>query len=154
MTRNRLISALSIAALVASAASSAGEIYKWTDVDGNVHYVDRPTGQPNESRMNIASSRTDNAVVLARVQARRESRAVAGQVVSEASPELSKEQIRAEQQKRQENCQTYRDRLEQFLRSERLYKEDDAGERKYLDEEQILAARERVQEQIKEYCGT
>ena len=153
MTRLRHLLVFSIAALFASGLAVGSEIYKWTDTDGNVHYVDRPTGQPDEQRLDIYSTRTDNAAVYARVQARREARATADQVASEAPPEMSKEEIRAEQRERQKKCEMYRARLEQFLRSQRLYKEDESGERVYLDEEQTLAARNRVEEQIKEYCG-
>ena len=153
MKRLRHLLVFSMAALLASGMAVGSDVYKWTDEDGNVHYVDRPTGQPDEERMDIFSSRTDNAAVQARVQARQEARAAAEQVASEAPPEMSKEEIRAEQRERQQKCEMYRARLEQFLRSQRLYKEDDAGERVYLDEEQTLAARDRVEEQIKEYCG-
>lgn len=154
MTRHSLIAAISIAALLATGAVAAGEIYRWTDENGNNHYVDRPSGQPDEARLDIVSHRTDNAAVSARVQARRESQALADQVAAEAPAEMSREEMRAEQAERQQKCQMYRDRLEQFLRSQRLYKEDDAGERQYLSEDEILAARQRVQDQIEKYCGS
>ena len=48
----------------------------------------------------------------------------------------------------------YRDRLQSFLRSQRLYEEDDAGERTYLSDDEIMAARSRVEDQIQEYCGS
>ncbi len=35
----------SMLALVAANAVLAGDIYKWTDEDGNVHYGDRPAGE-------------------------------------------------------------------------------------------------------------
>ncbi len=141
------------AALITSGTAIAGEIYKWTDADGNVHYEDRPTfGAPIE-RLAIASKKTDNSAVQARLEANREARATAEQVASEAPPEMSREEVRAEQQKRTEQCQMYRARLESFINSQRLYREDDAGERVYLEEKEILAARTRVEEQIKEYCG-
>lgn len=154
MKRYRLMTAISIAALLATGAASASEIYKWTDDDGNVHYVDRPSGQPNEARMDIISAKTDNAAVTARTQARREARAAAEQAASEAPTGMSKEEIRAEQAERQKKCQMYRDRLEQFLQSQRLYKQDDSGERQYLSEDEVMAARQRVQGQIEEYCGS
>ncbi len=54
---------LAVSVLLACAAASAGEVYKWTDKDGRVHYGDRPkheaealdtkpgsgTGEPSES---------------------------------------------------------------------------------------------------------
>jgi hypothetical protein len=141
------------AALITSGTAVASEIYKWTDADGNVHYEDRPTADAPIERMAIASRKTDNSVVQARLDERRKARATAEQVASEAPPEMSREEIRAEQEKRQERCEMYRARLESFVNSQRLYREDDAGERVYLEEKEILAARNRVEGQIKEYCG-
>lgn len=146
---------VSVATLSLCASAGSSEIYKWTDPDGNVHYEDRPTGEPDEHRVTeIQSARTDYSAVQARVDARREAQAAAAQVAAEAPPEMTKEEVRAEQQKRQEQCQMYRDRMDSFLQSARLYEENDAGERTYLDEDQTMAARAKVEEQIKKYCGT
>ena len=141
------------AALVTAGTAVAGEIYKWTDAEGNVHYEDRPSGNIPVQRVAIISRNTDNAAVQARVAAQRESRATDDQVESEAPPEMSRQEIRAEQAKRKERCDQYRARLETMMSAPRLYREDEAGERVYLDEEQIQAAQNRVREQIKEYCG-
>jgi len=150
----RLGLTISIAALLTGSLAVAGEIYKWTDNDGNVHYEDRPTGDTQMERMDIVSRNTDNSVVQARVDARIKAKDAARQVASEAPPEMTPEELRAEQKDRQEKCQTYRDRLQAFLRSQRLYKEDDAGDRSYLSEVEVMEARTRVEGQIKEYCGS
>lgn len=141
------------AALATGGTAVASEIYKWTDGDGNVHYEDRPTTNAVVERLDVVSRNTDNSAVQARMTENREARAAAKQVASEAPATMSKEELRAEQEKRQEQCQTYRARLESFLRSQRLYREDESGERQYLDEDEVMAARTRVEGQIKEYCG-
>lgn len=143
-----------IAALFTCGLAVAGEIYKWTDDDGNVHYEDRPTGDTEMERMDVVSRNTDNTIVQARVDANRKARDAARQVASEAPPEMSKEELRAEQQARQEKCQSFRDRLQAFLRSQRLYEDSDDGERKYLSEAEVMAARAKVEGQIEEYCGS
>lgn len=153
MKHKQLRIALACAALMASGLATAGEIYKWTDTEGNVHYEDRPIGPANVEHMNIVSRNTDDAAVQARIDANRAERAVRQQVAEEAPPEMTREEIRAEQQERAEKCQMYRDRLQAFLRSTRLYEEDDAGERTYLDDDEVMAARARVEDQIQEYCG-
>jgi len=153
MMKYRLPITIACAAFMASGLAVAGEIYKWTDEDGNVHYEDRPVGKTDMEHVDIVSRSTDNSVVQARVDADREARAASRQVASEAPAEMTKEEVRAEQQARQEKCMQYRSQLESFLRSQRLYKEDDAGERAYLSEDEIMAARSRVEGQIQEYCG-
>ena len=74
-------------AIVISASAFADEIYKWTDEDGNVHYVDRPSGEASEERLQFTYNRTnteslDNRVAAQRSaeDSRQEARAQAGQV--------------------------------------------------------------------------
>ncbi len=154
MKHFRLVLTVAMAASMACGMAIAGEIYKWTDDDGSVHYEDRPTGNASIERLDVMSRNTDNTVVLARLDADRKARDAARQVASEAPPKMSKAELRAEQEKRQQECQKYRDRLERFLQSRRIYKEDDAGERQYLSDDEVTAARSRVEGQIQEYCGS
>ena len=154
MKHYRLVLTVAAAALMASGLTVAGDIYKWTDDDGYLHYEDRHTGNPETKRLDIESKNTDNSAVQASLVASREDRDAARQVTSEAPPEMTKAEIRAEQKNRQAQCRSYRVRLEDFLRSQRLYQEDDAGDRHYLSEDELIAARSRVREQIQEYCGS
>jgi hypothetical protein len=149
----RLPMTLAIGALLGAGLCSAGEIYKWVDEQGNVHYEDRPTGDGDLERVDIVTQDTNNSVVQARIDAARKERAAARQAAEDAPPEMTRQELRAEQEARQEKCQQYREQLETMLQSTRLYREDDSGERVYLDENEILAARERVQDKIDENCG-
>lgn len=152
MSRYALI-LVTAAALAATGAAVAGEIYKWTDENGTVHYVDRPTGDPSEERVAVLSNRTDSGSVKASVEARRERVAARDEAKAQkAEAQKVAEQEQADKEKRQADCQMYRDRLEGFLQAPRLYREDDSGERVYLDDEQILATRQKVQDQIQETC--
>jgi hypothetical protein len=154
MNRLRLPMTIACAALLASGVAVAGEIYKWIDENGNVHYEDRPVGEANVERVTAVRTRnTDSAAVAARVSEQRKARAAARQVAAEAPPEMSKEELRAEQQARHDKCQSYRAKLQAFLTAPRMYEEDEAGERNYLEEDEILAARSKVEEKIEEYCG-
>ncbi len=46
----------------------------------------------------------------------------------------------------------YKERLQTYLTSRRLYRQGENGERIYLNEEETLAARAKVQEKIVEFC--
>jgi hypothetical protein len=143
---------ITTAALVFSGTAVSGEIYKWTDEDGNVHYEDRPTGDDVE--LVAFSSNTDSAAVRASISARRANetaRKDARNKRDEDSQTAADEQlIAAERVKR---CQDSRTRMETYLTSRRLYKEGEAGERIYLDDSQIMDARSDAQEDIQKYCG-
>lgn len=148
------LQALTLVAVAISAAALAGDVYKYIDADGNVHYVDRPTGEPSEQRLAIVSKPTDHSAVQARVQARVDVRNTAREAAAAAPEEPTREEIRAEREKHQQECQAFRDRLERFVQSRRLYREDEQGERVYLDEEQTRTARDRVAQQVQEHCDS
>jgi hypothetical protein len=140
-------------AVAASTAVSASDIYRWTDAEGNVHFGDRPTGAATEERMTISSTPTDPDRVSSIVQARNDARAARnGAEAAAKAAEPTAEELRAAEAEREEKCTTYKERLQKFVTSRRLYREDEKGERVYLDEEETLAARARVQEQVLEYC--
>jgi len=140
------------AALAFSGAALSGEIYKWTDEDGNVHYEDRPTGE--EVELVAFTSSTDSSAVRASIDARRANEATRADQRSkrdEDAQEATDAQLAADQLVQQ--CKESRTRMETYLTSRRLYKEGDAGERVYLDDEQIMDARATAQEDIQNYCG-
>lgn len=145
---------LMIIAIVAAAGNVvAGEIYKWTDADGNVHYVDRPTGDPTEERVDVISNRTDNAAVRASVQARLDRQAEREEALNKAAEDQqSATAAQSEREQREKQCTSYRERLESYLQSRRLYRENESGERVYLDEDEVMTARAALQKKIQETC--
>jgi hypothetical protein len=136
---------------------AAAEIYKWVDADGNVQYGDRPSGAQSEVQLQIASQPTDPARIEAQTTARLEQQAAASEAAREAAanepPGPTEEELRTEARERAEKCTMYRARLEKFVQSRRLYREDANGERVYLDEAETQAARDNVQHQVEEYCS-
>ena len=145
--------ALMLAIAVAGAAY-AGDIYKWTDEEGNVHFGDRPETETSE-RLAIQSRPTDPARIQAQTQARAEARAKAAEEkAAVAAEEPSPEELQAQAKERAQKCSTYKARMQKYVTSRRLYREDENGERVYLDEDEMLAAREKVESQIEEYCDS
>ena len=56
-------------------------------------------------------------------------------------------------EQRDARCQEHRARLEIYLQARHLYRENEAGEREYLDESQTLEARQKVEELIQKDCS-
>ena len=152
--RNRAITiaTTTLLTLVVAGTALAGEIYKWTDADGNVHYGDRPVSNQSE-RLNIKSKPTNSASVqattLARVDARAQEREEAANLPAGPSPE----ELRAEAKQRAEQCTASKAQLQKFLTSRRIYREDENGERVYMDEAEMQATRERSENQVEEFCN-
>ncbi|MCB1845261.1 MAG: DUF4124 domain-containing protein, partial [Halioglobus sp.] len=153
----RILSVALLSVMIASTVT-AGEIYKWMDADGSVHYGDRPADDAVAERLDIQSQPTDPtriaAIAQARIDARsqaREQAAAAGDNAADEKPSPAEQRRIAEE--RAQKCTTYKERLQSFLQSRRLYREDADGERVYLDEQETQAARENVQSKVEEYCS-
>lgn len=154
MKRKLLVLTLSALAVMTGATVSAAEIYKYVDEEGNVLYVDRPTGESGGERLDVIYSRTDNAAVNNQVRQRQEYTAAREEARTESSNRREADkQARAEVEARAAKCQQHRARLESYLQSRRLYRENETGEREYLDETQTLEARQKVEEQIQKNCS-
>ena len=142
-----------VVAISAAGALFAGEIYKWTDEEGSVHYSDRPVASGNAERMDIRSRPTDAARVQAEVQARADARAEHTEQEAAAPRGPSAEELQAQAREREEKCAKYSDRQFEFTRARRIYRLDESGERVYYTEEEMADAREKVERLVNEYCN-
>lgn len=144
---------LAAAALGCSSAVLSGEIYKWIDENGNVHYEDRPLGDEVQ-RVDVISSSTDSSAVQASIDARRARESERAEARSKrGEQEQAAAEARAEAERRVAKCQESRARMESYLQARRLYNENAAGEREYLDDDGVMQARERVQAEIQKHCN-
>ena len=139
--------------LLAAGSVAASEIYRYVGENGNVHYRDRPTGEAGERRLAIVSRATDEGTVQAQIDARLEREAAREAARQAASGEEASAERRQEAADRAAMCQENRSRLQTYIESRRLYREDENGERVYLDGDQREAAEEKVRELIAEYCN-
>ncbi len=150
----RAIAVALMLAVTAAGPAAAGDIFKWTDEDGNVHFGDVPVNAESE-KVAIQSRPTNPARVQAMVQSRADAAAKAAEEQAAATPAgPSPEELQAQADARVEKCSKYRAQLQRFVTSRRLYRQDESGERVYLDEDEMLAARERVENQVQDYCSS
>ena len=154
--RYQAIAHVLLLALIAAGTATAAEIYKWTDEEGNVHFGDRPDGEEPE-KVAIQSRSTDPARVQASVQARAAATAKSAEeeaAAAAAQQGPTPEELQAQADEKAEKCNTYRARLQKYVTSRRLFREDENGERVYLDESETQAAREKIENQVQKYCSS
>ena len=145
--------AASILTLAASGIAFTGDIYKWVDEDGHVHYGDKPVGAQSE-RMTIQSTPTDPTRIAAQAQANAAARMEVREAkATAAAEEPSEEALRAMALERRKTCEKARADMQRMVSARHLYSEDDSGERVYLDEAEMQAVRERAENQVSEFCG-
>ena len=139
--------------VIATGTLHGTEIYKWTDEEGIVHFTELPTGVDGEEHLAIPSRPTDPAKVRAAVQARADAQKRTEQEAASAPPGPTPEELEAAARSREERCNKYRERQTRFMQNRRIYRMDENGERVYYNEDEMQAAREQVQNLVKEYCS-
>ena len=141
MLRSLLL--LTAASAVLAAGTVAADVYKFKDDKGNVLYTDKPSTLPAE-RLNIQSQKTDVVAVQARAQedAKRQQ---ADQQQQQASQQQDGQQPPAAPQAspadKAESCTKARDRYNKYATSQRLYEALPDGQRRYLSDAELDAAR-------------
>jgi uncharacterized protein DUF4124 len=158
MNSKTLVMTLAASSVLLAGNVLAGEIYKYTDEDGTVSYVDRPTTDPDREQMAIRSRPTDNAAIQANTQARvaaANAAAVEQATQKEAAgtEKLTRGERRAAAAEKQQQCDMYRAQLDTIAAARRLVREDENGERIYLDEDETQAAKDQVRERIQQNCS-
>ena len=138
------------------ALATAAYVYKWTDEEGNVHFSDQPIGENvelhkveaqkgikgRESRQKfMESQKKNNGNKKGNDQAQ-------GQNGGEEQGEMTEEQIA----QRKKDCKRLKNNLKNYERTPRLYREDEKGERVYLDDKQKEQAIEKTRKSMEEAC--
>ena len=139
--RSMLVSVLVLLPCVATA-----EIYKWTDAQGQVHFDQRaasgasqvqvkPQVIENDEATRQRQERTDNFY-----KARRDEQAVAEQRASKQQAEIDN------------YCGRLRYKLAKIRPGSTYYAVNEQGEREYLSDQQMDAARRQLGQQIAQDC--
>jgi len=155
MNTRRLIVGFAALVVAISTGAFADEIYKWTDKDGNVHYEDRPSGDPSEEQLQFSYNRTNSEALQNRIEANHDAEKSRDEARAQAAEDKrTAEENRLEDEQTQAECESYRARLNQMISAPRIYRTDESGERVYLDEAQRAESRTRAETYIKESCDT
>lgn len=140
MLRSLLFLTLTTATLAAGTA--AADVYKYKDEKGNIQYTDKPPQLPAE-RLNVKSQRTDIVAVQERQAAEQKQQAAANEQREQARTQAAdqKEAAQFTAKDKAERCAKARERYDTYMNSQRLYEKGADGERRYLSDAELDAAR-------------
>ncbi|WKZ12735.1 MAG: DUF4124 domain-containing protein [Gammaproteobacteria bacterium] len=147
---------LSGALATLAGAADEGTVYRWVDPDGTPHYQDRPPeGAEAAQELSLRYKLTDSPALAAATKNRAEAQSVAQlrekqQAEDQASDDTDREKVLSE---REQGCAKARERLQKYETAHRLYKPGPDGQRNYLSDEQIDAARLEARRTVEEWCG-
>lgn len=123
-----------------------GEIYRWTDASGQVHFGQQPA--PGAERIEVKPQ------VMERDAATRDSE----QRLRKLFDARAQEQDAAEQQraiknaKRNEECGKLRQAMADLQHGGTYFSQDARGERTYYSDQQLAAARSKIASQLSSNC--
>ena len=126
-----------------AAGPAAADVYKFKDDQGNVLYTDKPATLPAE-RLNIQSQKTDTVAVQIAPAGRAEAAAGRRQARTSRPPAAAKDQQQAAQTsatQKADQCAKARQRYDSYMNSQRLYEQGADGQRRYLTDAELTAAR-------------
>lgn len=138
-----------VMALGIALAAAGGEIYRWTDEQGNVHYGDRPAGAGAEA-VEVAPAPATQPGADERRDRRRKLLDVWEE--EKAIEQRAQEQAEAERARRARNCRVARRRLEMFRRASLLYEEGADGQRRYFSDAERQQALEQARAAVTHWC--
>ena len=140
MLRSLLLLTLTAATLAAGTAMA--DVYKYRDEKGNIQYTDKPPQLPAE-RLNVKSQRTDVVAVQTRQEAEQKQAAANAQAQQQTRAEAAdaKEGAELSAKDKAERCVKARERYDNYMNSQRLYEKGQDGERRYLSDAELDAAR-------------
>jgi hypothetical protein len=140
MLRTLLFVSAATAWLAAGAA--AADVYKFKDDQGNVLYTDKPATLPAE-RLNIQSQKTDTVAVQSRQQDELKRLQDADNANQQAASGTRDQQqaTQASATQKADQCVKARQRYDSYMSSQRLFEQGADGQRRYLSDDELTAAR-------------
>jgi hypothetical protein len=141
---NILLIAIIISPGLAEARSG---VYKWIDANGNVVYSEKPPPYGTKALETPFISPTGSPSSSAE-------QVEAMQNVFKSDEEKQQDKARDDyDQQLKEYCDSLVKNLEVYSQQGRIYVDNDAGERVYLDQNAIQQAIEETRQKQKQYCG-
>jgi Domain of unknown function (DUF4124) len=146
---------LLVASLLVLGSAQASEVFVTKDAQGRPIYTDRPESLPAQ-RVHVASQSTDTVTVQQQYDDKMKSYSDADKARAEAAKKAvdsqqAQELSAADKAKR---CQESRTRYQNLMNADRLYESGATPEdRRYLDSNEIDAARENARKVMDEFCA-
>ena len=129
-------------------ALACAEIYRWTDAQGRVHFSEKP-GAAGAEQVEVKPQ------VVERDQATREREERSQKYFDARRDEQAQAEMRAASARaeRSKECGELRRQLQQIERNGRYFTTDASGERSYISDEELDAARSRLSSRIATRCS-
>lgn len=147
-----LVSLLLGAALLAPPAH--GEVYRWVDDQGRLHFGDKPPNRETANSVPIISRPTPATPAPTEEERRdKQQRLLRAWKEERLQREEKAAKNRAAQERREKNCHIARDQLRTYRNASALYDLDQHGKRRILNDADHKKALQEAEEDVAHWCG-
>lgn len=137
--------------LVILTSAHAGQVYKWTDENGQTHFSQFPPEKTESENIAIDTPKAANAK-QANEQLQKMRQQLHEQVVDRTTESEEEKQTAAEAERMAENCKKAKQRLTDLKNNGRIYKTLENGEREWYDEKGRENLIKDAQKDVTKYC--
>jgi hypothetical protein len=143
-----------VAAVLLAVSAQASDVFKSTDPQGRPVYTDKPQTLPAQ-KLDVRTASTDTVEVQRRYEEQMKRLGAEQEAASAAAARDAEARKAAEmtQEDRARRCVEARQRYESYMNARRLYEPGSGeGERRYLSDAEIDAARANARQAMDEFC--
>lgn len=140
-----------LACALALAPLASAQMYKYVDKNGKTVYTDQPPPEADSKNMRIPSSAIGNAPPAAKSAVAQDKENQKGKEKSAESAKKAEEKA-AYAKAEQERCDSAKAAYAQYAMGGRITRLNEKGEKIFLGDAEIDAARERAKSQVEQYC--
>ncbi len=145
---------LAVLLSVTGIARAEQEVFRWVDENGVIYFSDRPL-DPSAQPMGVFYEPTDPQRVTRELMREEYEENQAAAVAAEQSETAAEEATRLAEEARTRDlqCNAARERFNVYTTAPRLYETLPGGERRYLTDDELTAAREQAKADIEQWCN-
>jgi hypothetical protein len=136
-----------LAVALALAPLASAQLYKYVDKDGKTVYSDQPPPNVDSKQLNVQTG-TSSPTPQAKTALERDKELQKGR---DDAAKKSADATKAQAQKDQ-MCQAAKDNYAQYAAGGRMQRTNAQGEREFMSDDEIDAAREKAQKQMDDAC--
>lgn len=139
---------------VAGIAAADQEVYRWVDEDGVIYFSDRPL-DPRAQPTGMYYEPTDpQQVAKEKMREEYQENQAQAKAAEQSETEAEKATRLAEEARTRDlQCNAARERYKVYTTAPRLYETLPGGERRYLTDDELTAAREQAKADVEQWCN-
>jgi hypothetical protein len=140
-----------LACALALGPIASAQLYKYVDKNGKTVYTDQPPPEADPKAMRIPSAATGSTAAPGKTYVQQDKDQQKGrEKVSEGAKKADEAAARAKEA--EQRCIDSRSAYEVYAQGGRIARVNEKGEREYMGDEQIDAAREKARAQMEQDC--